>query len=285
MIDSISNGLGGQSMLLLKLACDGVLPARISITADTGSEEDNILCDGTRISAGDFFRRHLQPMAAAGGVEAFFVRAKYKDGSPLPALHVQMEAGGMKQQNVPLFGSNMGRLRQTCTDKWKMRAIRQELRRLGAKQSRSAVGIHRDEYMRRKSGVPIGKFQHQDRQWNLYQTVDGRKEPKPIKWMRHYYPLVDLGMGRDDCRDALNKSGIPYLLSSECDHCPHKDDSRWLASSDETIERVAKLEEIYGGEFFFTDRRVPLRLAVEEMRKNPKPDSSIFGCKNGLCGI
>lgn len=92
-------------------------------------------------------------------------------------------------------------------------------------------------------------------------------------------------MGRDAVRAKLNELGIPFLLSSECDHCPHKDDSRWLASSAETIERVATLEDKYGGDFFFTDKRIPLRLAVEEMRKNPKPHDSVFGCKNGLCGI
>ena len=287
MIEALSNGLGGQSMYLLWMACERQIPARYSITADTGSEEDRILCDGSRISAGEFFRKHVSPMASRRGIAAYFVRSRFKDGTELPPLHEQMASGGLEAQNVPLFGSEGGRLRQTCTDKWKMRAIRQQLRRLGAtKKARSAVGLHVDEYMRRQSGIPLGKFVFENLSYVYYQTVNGsRKEPKPVKWMEHYYPIVDMKLGRQAVRDRLDKLGIPYLLTSECDHCPHKDDSRWLATSQETIDRVAKIEEVYDGEFFFTDRRIPLKLAIEEMRKNPKPSDPIFGCHNAYCGV
>lgn len=288
MLETISNGMGGQSMLLLWLACEGKLPARISITADTGSEEDNIMYDGSRITAAKFFYDHIKPMAERYGVQAYFVRSQFADGKPMPPLHIQMEQGGLKQQNVPLFGSEGGRLRQTCTDKWKMRAIRQQMRRLGVANgrcARSAVGLHLDEAVRRISGIPRSKLPYKDMKFQQYQTVNGSKPPKQIKWMYHYYPLIDMRMGRQAVRDKLAALGIPYLISSECDHCPHQDDARWLSKSQETIERIAKLEEVYEGEFFFTDRRIQLKMAIEEMRKNPKVYDPVFGCKNGLCGI
>lgn len=291
-VQALSNGLGGQSMLLLWLACERRIPATVSITADTGSEEDRVLCDGSRTSAKDFFDRHVRSFAEKHGIAAFFARARDKDGNELLPLHEHMRLYGRKRQNVPLFGSEGGRLRQTCTDTWKLRAIRQQLRRLGAKKAINAVGLHYDEAVRRISGTPIGHIKHGRANYNLYQTVDGRKEPRPIRWMQHYYPIVDMRMGRQAVRDKLKELGLPYLLTSECDHCPHKDDGRRLASSAETIERVAQLEDLYDGEFFFTARRIPLRLALEEMKKNPKnhPDSanhsdSIFGCHNNYCGF
>lgn len=284
LIDALSNGLGGQSMWLLKMACDRMIPARFSITADTGSEEDRVMSDGTRISAGEFFRLHVAPMALRGGIGAFFTRAQFRGGSELPPLHEHM-AANLERHNVPMFGSEGGRLRQTCTDKWKLRAIRQQMRVLGGKRARNAVGIHRDEYERRKSGVYLERFTHNNLSYAVYQTVDGRKVPKPIKWMQHYYPLVDCEMNREAVQDALKKSGIPYLVTSERDHCPHQDDTRWLSHTPETLERVAQLEDRYDGEFFFTDKRIPLRLAIEEMRADPRNSDPIFGCKNGLCGI
>lgn len=285
MIEYTANGLGGQSMWLLHMACEGQIPARFSITADTGSEQDRAMMDGTRITAEEFFRKHVAPMALRGGIGAFFTRAKYKTGADFPPLHEHMAAHAMTQQNVPMFGSEGGRLRQTCTDKWKMRAIRQQLRQLGAKKARGAVGIHFGEALRRMSGPYLGKFVHRNLSYRFYQTVDGRKVPKPIKWMQHYYPLVDSEMDREAVRDRLRKLGIPYLVTSECDMCPHQDDARWLQHTPESIERSAVLEDRYEGEFFFTDRRIPLRLAVEEMRKNPKPSDPAFGCHNGLCGL
>lgn len=284
LIDALSNGLGGQSMLLLHMACTGEIPARFSITADTGSEDDRVMQDGTRISAGDFFRSFVAPLASRSGIEAFFVRAQYKNGSPLPPLHEHM-AANLHMQNVPMFGSEGGRLRQICTDKWKMRAIRQLMRRLGGKRARNAVGLHFGEYERRKSGVWLGHFEHNEMKYAYYQTTDGRKAPRAIQWMHHYYPLVDAMLNREAVQERLSKIGIPYLVTSECDHCPHQDDTRWLAHTPETLERVAQLEDRYDGEFFFTDKRIPLRLALEEMRANPRNADPIFGCKNGLCGI
>lgn len=290
MIEALSNGMGAQSMLLLHMACQDQIPARFSITADTGSEEDNILSDGSRITARNFFERHIKPMARKGGIGAFFVRAKLDNGSPIMPLHEHMAAYAGEHDNVPLFGSDMGRLRQTCTDKWKLRAIKQQLRELGAKMAQCAIGLHADEYMRRRSGILEGKFTHRNLSYAYYQTTVGKETPKKhakrIKWLWHYYPIVDWQLGRDAVRDKLNKLGIPYLISSECDHCPHKDDTRWLASSQETIDRVALLEERYKGEFFFTDRRIPLKLAIEDMRRHPRASTDpTFGCKNGLCGV
>jgi hypothetical protein len=54
---------------------------------------------------------------------------------------------------IPLFGSQDGRLRQSCTQRWKVAAIRQQARKLGAQTMRAAQGIHADEAKRRVKGV------------------------------------------------------------------------------------------------------------------------------------
>jgi hypothetical protein len=112
-----------------------------------------------------------------------------------------------------------------------------------------------------------------------------------IKWLSHYYPLVDLQLRREKISETLVKLGIPYLQSSECDFCPHKDPARWLRSSPETLERLAKMESRYGGQFFFTEYRIPLLDAIVRMRKSVQENPSLlndeaeFGCGNAVCGV
>lgn len=87
------------------------------------------------------------------------------------------------------------------------------------------------------------------------------------------------------------KEKIPYLLSSECDGCPHKDLTRWERTSPEVLKQVADLEKMFNGEFFFTSKRIPLLEAIEVMKKerseNPErhKSESDFGCQNSHCGV
>ena len=305
LLQSVSNGLGGQSMFCLWLACEKRIPATVSITADTGSEEDCLTNTGERVTAKFFFENCVLPLASKYGIEAKFVRTLDKNKKPLPPIHVWMEREiqrwkrGEREsrfgvQCVPMFGNRGGRYRQSCTHKWKIRAIHQEARRMGAKQFRTAIGIHFGEYDRRASGI----YLHDEEGFAIYQTAeklrDGTK--KPIKWCTHYYPLVDLHMNRQDVRKANEQLGIPFLVSSECDHCPHKDYSRWANLSPESIKRIAALEAKYEGEFFFTDKLIPLPLAIEEKRKDHERKAAMpvqltmfdeveFDCGNNHCGI
>jgi hypothetical protein len=188
--------------------------------------------------------------------------------------------------NIPMFGSDGGRARQSCTDKWKVRAIKQELRRMGAATARNAQGIHFGEAARRISGKFIGAVGG----WDTYQTVEKRRgENRVIKWLSHYYPMVDRRERREDAREELDRRGIPYLVTTECDFCPNQDYSRWMNHTPESLAASAALEANLNGEFFLTDRRKPLMEALEEMRliseMRGRQGEIDFGCGNGICGI
>jgi hypothetical protein len=47
-LESISNGLGAPSILLVAMAIRGEIPATVSITADTGWENDRLWNTGRR---------------------------------------------------------------------------------------------------------------------------------------------------------------------------------------------------------------------------------------------
>lgn len=284
-IEGLSNGLGAQSVYMLVMAAERRIPATISITADTGWERDRLWSDGTRSSSEEYFDRVVLPYATAHGIEAVMVSALDKNGVPVPPLgewvRQYIEAGKFNHIKIPMFGSEGGRLRQPCTSRKKIVAIRQELRRRGATSARMAHGLHRGEVHRMK-----GEHGRMEGGFFTMTAMDA-------KWTSHYYPIIEEGLFRTDVQRELEKRGIPYLLSSECDGCPHKDWARWQRTSQHVIDDLADMEAKTHGQFFFTDKRIPLRDALEQMRKDAERGEQAgmfgdldFGCdEGGVCGV
>jgi len=303
-LDAWANGLGAQSLVGLILMCRREIPGTVSLTADTGWEFDRLWSNGRRASARVYFDEVVKPYASRHEIDARFVRSVDKNGVELPDLGDYTAkvaaSGNFKGLNIPMFGSRKGRVTQRCTDKMKIRACRQEARKMGAKTMTIGQGIHIGEASRRVSGF----YLYNEGKWSIYQTTidayrnedqDGKtvrvKYKKPIKWLKHFYPLVDLGLNRNDCQRMVVSEKLPYIISSECDGCPHKDLPRWERTSPDVIARLAKLESQFNGEFFFTDERIPLLEAIakkqEKRAANPEKykTEADFGCENSFCGI
>ncbi len=50
-------------------------------------------------------------------------------------------------------------------------------------------------------------------------------KPNIVKWMTNTYPLIDVGMSRDDCKAYLKSKGQPVPPKSACVCCPYRSDS------------------------------------------------------------
>ena len=255
-LEILNNGMGGPSMYMMVLAGQGKIPAAISITADTGWEDDCLLSTGERVTAKQFYNDVIEPLGGDLGVKTYFVRGQDKNGIDLVPIGERLAKGEMP--GVPTYGSRGGQLNQACTGKYKVRPIRQQLRRLGATTARSALGLTMDEVHRMK--------QHND-----------------VKWHSVYWPLIDFRLYRATIQDHLEKLAIPYIVSSQCDGCPHQDYSRWQRLSEETIIELAEIEAGLGGTQFLTDKRIPLLEALERM-KSQRPEKTLFDiCDSGYC--
>jgi hypothetical protein len=330
-IEYVSNGQGSQSTKVLIDAAHRRIPATVCIAANTGSENDRLWSTGERTTSEEYFERVTKPYAEAHGIPAYFVKARDKGGAEvtLRAHTLRMARAGRPGVTMPLFSKSGSRLGQTCTDRFKLAAVRQQLRRLGAKTAAAAIGIHAGEAWRRTRGVYLYDFifdpvtgesvrrspspagdddpidlipPRPDNCFSLYQTCRDKKGRNPIKWMTHYYPLADMKLSREDCQRAVEAEGLPYLISSECDECPHQDADRWLRHTPEKLAELAEYEAEFKGEFFFTEYRLPLAEAVALMRSGERPQplrkrggeglplfpvgDQDFGCKSGgICGI
>jgi len=291
-INSISCGQGAPSLALIVMAGNGMFPAELVITADTGWENDMLWSTGERTTAREFFERVTKPLAEKYGMEAAFSRSldQYsKPIDPIPMSITKKRAlagtpsypGKWYGIDIPMFGSDGGRMSQSCTSKWKIAAIRQELRRRGADTAICAIGLHREEARRVK--------------------------PSDMQWVKHIWPLLDwgedmngdqheLGIGREynrqGAQDILAQVGVPYLVTTECDGCPHKDIARWDRTSPETIAQLAEFEKQFNGELFLTVSRVPLLDGIEALRlTKPKPkknqgqDALSDVCDSGYCFV
>ena len=244
-------------MFLMLCAGRKNIPATVSITADTGWENDCLLSTGERVTAKQYYNDVIEPLGNDIGIKTKFVRSTDKNGNPLEPLGERMRAGVIA--GVPTYGSNGGQLIQGCTEKYKIRGIRQELRRMGATSARSALGLTMDEVHRIK--------QHKD-----------------VKWHSVWWPLItEFHFYKVTIREKLEKMGVPFMLSSECDGCPHKNWIRWQRTSKEIIDDLASIESGLGGTQFLTNKRKPLLEALEDM-KNERPSETLFdGCDIGYC--
>ncbi|MBU1682924.1 hypothetical protein KJ742_03180 [Patescibacteria group bacterium] len=261
-IESISCGQGAPSLFLIVLAGEGYFHADVVVVADTGWETDMLWSTGKRTDSKIFFENITKPLSESFGIQAVFVRSKRKDGTEYPPIPDMQHPG---KEDIPLFGSEGGRLRQTCTSKWKIQAIRQELRRQGAKSAITYLGLTLDEVHRIK--------------------------PNNVKWEQLSWPLIGYPIRdnwtkkfrRFEINKELMKRNIPFLITSQCDGCPHKDYFRWKNNSQEKITELAKFERRWEGKQFLTSCRKPLPEALIEMENQVTKNNTLDFCENGYC--
>jgi 3'-phosphoadenosine 5'-phosphosulfate sulfotransferase (PAPS reductase)/FAD synthetase len=210
----LSLGAGVQSTALLLMAVRGefgVVPDA-AVFADTQSEPESVylhldwlerevggIVPITRVTAGNLGRRILSSLNESGsyhvGQAPFYVREENE---------VNPDAGGM--------------LRRKCTQMFKLRPLRREMRRLmaehGAKRAEQWIGISLDEALRMKdSGV---------------------------RHILNVYPLVDRRLTRHDCLLWLERNGYPEPPKSACYFCPYTSNARWRLMKEQDPETFAE---------------------------------------------
>jgi len=109
---------------------------------------------------------------------------------------------------IPAFTA-FGQMKRQCTSNWKITPMRQwittELKTLGISKSEGIVeqwtGISLDEFCRAKTNN--------------------------VKYIKYIYPLLELGMTRNDCKKFLLDNGLDVPPKSSCIFCPFHGKSEW----------------------------------------------------------
>ena len=215
MIRSVSYGGGVQSTALLVLAAEGAIPHRLFVHADVGADSENP-------ETVAYVRDVAAPFAEAAGIELVTVRYTMRDGSTPTLLD---HAGDGARMVIPIRWAGSGLpASRTCTQRWKIDPVARELKRRGATAedpAEVALGISTDELGRVRS------------------SFDPRNPEQ-----RRVYPLVDLGLDREDCRTLILRAGVAEPPKSACWFCPFQAPRQWRRLRDEHPDRFAAAVEL-----------------------------------------
>jgi hypothetical protein len=106
---------------------------------------------------------------------------------------------------IPAFtqsDSGRGQLRRQCTGHWKIVPMRRWLQVNREKQPvEQWIGISTDESLRMKSS--------------------------DVQYITHRWPLIELGMSREDCERWLEDHGLEVPFKSACVFCPYQSKGMW----------------------------------------------------------
>ncbi len=191
---------------------------------------------------------------------------------------------GQPFNSIPAFVRNFdGKssvIKRQCTREYKLAPIEWELRGLlgmGYKQVIPRdicvelwLGISRDEIVRMK--------------------------PSREAWIQHYWPLIEAGMTRDDCRTWFSEQYPGRVLPrSACIGCPYHTDAEWaemkLADHESWTDavfvdnalRTSERSDRFGGEVYLHKSLVPLG-EIESFPASRQLGMFSDECE-GMCGV
>jgi len=277
----ISLGAGTQSTvlaLLLSQAESGLMELGypkpdIAVFADTGWEPDYVY-------------RHLEWLEG----QLAFPLIRISSGNLRKNIKRGRTVSGHQFVDVPLFtvdeDGKKGILRRQCTNHYKINPIYREVRKLAGGKPRK----------------PFPKSIMVEMWLGISKDEASRMKPSRESWIQHRWPLIDLGMSRQDCIDWFS-SKFPgrNLPRSACVICPYRSDDHWLelkrqepqsyeeavrfdrwlrASTKNPVRRLLK-----GRPYLHASRR-PLDSALEQKEMQRACDIGKFDNEcEGLCGV
>jgi len=200
MKNVISLGAGVQSSTMALMAAKGEIKPMpdFAIFADVGDEPKEVYDWLDYLKGVLPFPVHVVSKGHLSK-DSLKVRTRQRDG----VTYVNL--------NVPVFykeKDKVGLARRQCTTGYKIQPIVKNLRRLAnIKRGEKDVKVH---------------------QW-LGISMDEviRMKPARESWIKNVFPLIDLGMRRNDCLDWMLKNNYPTPPRSACVFCPYKSNDEW----------------------------------------------------------
>lgn len=270
MLRVISLGAGVQSTTVALMAANGELGPMpdAAIFADTQAEPKAVY-------------DHLEWLRS--GVLPFPVYV-VTAGDLSEHVAAERPKGKYLKVDIPAYvqapDGSIALINRSCTRDFKIVPIRRKVRELlgiaGKRSPRDVVaeqwiGISRDEAHRMKDS------------------------PEP--WLRHRWPLIELGMTRLGCLDWLKRNGFRRPPRSACTFCPYHSDAEWRALQDRPEEWRQAVEidnrlrsrppQDYSTKGVLWLHRSALPLSeVDLTTAEDRGQQSLFGNEcEGMCGV
>ena len=149
--------------------------------------------------------------------------------------------------------------------------------------------------------IPRGCKEIRVKTWIGISTDEAhRMKPSREKWIEHTWPLIDLRMSRQDCKNWFADNGHPEPPRSACTFCPFHSNAEWKRLHDEEPDDFAaavefeqklqaKLRQCTGsaklsGDAFLHSSKRPLGEIDFDTIAHPELDLWANECE-GMCGV
>lgn len=265
----ISYGGGVQSTALLVLAAQGrIEPVDAALFANVGDDSEHP-------ATLDYIRGVAKPYADANGIALHELRRTKRDGT-VETLMGRITNPDRRAHVIPVRLDRSGKPGgRACTVDFKIKVVTRWLKQQGATNDNPAerlIGISTDEIQR------VNK---------------GKAEPGEVL----VYPLIDLGLNRQDCMALIERAGLPVPPKSSCYFCPWHSAAAWRVmrrDEPELFEKSAQLEDYMRaksiangqGAVWLSDALIPLREAFTAAQDVLPFEGPKFGeCDSGVCWV
>lgn len=150
------------------------------------------------------------------------------------------------------------KLHTRCSGGWKLQVAKRWMRERGIKRAANWVGIAVDEARRMK--------------------------PSRHRWLGNEYPLVAMGMTREDCIHLVASVGWPMPPRTSCYLCPNRTQREWLVLAaeepsdfDRACEAEREIQRADSGVYLHPSC-IPLQEWVEGNRARVLPERQYEPC-------
>lgn len=206
-----SFGGGVQSIAALILAAQGEIDCHTFLFANVGDDSEN--ADTLR-----YVREIAMPYAARHGLEIITLHKRTRTGEVAPTLYQTLTSPTSRSIPIPVRMANGAPGNRSCTYEYKIRPVANWCWKQGARPKCPAtvmLGISREEAWRRMN-------------------------VSRISYVVNAYPLVDLGLSRQDCMNVITRAGQPIPPKSACDFCTYKRLAQWREQRDKKPDVFAR---------------------------------------------
>ena len=278
MINVISLGCGVQSSTMLFMAARGEITPMpdAAIFADTGEEPESVY-------------RWLRYLEAQDFDFPIMVRSKGNLGQDNLKYFKSRKSGKVYSKSlIPLFMKNedgsKGILPRKCTRDYKIHVVQRTIRELMGLKRIPSITKRGDEPVLVTSWIGI--------------SIDeaDRMKPSNLDWIVNRWPLIELEMSRQDCKNWMRDHGYPEPPRSACRQCPYHSDVEWLRLKNDEPDEFSKAVqwereyqsvienhcEVTKGTPFLHSSLVPLDQVVFDPNKGRDKFSN--ECE-GMCGV
>jgi len=215
----ISYGGGVQSTAMIVLAAQGRLGLDVehALFANVGD-------DSEYPATLDYVRNVMTPWAAERGITVHELHRTTRNGD-VETLWGRLMKEGSRSLPIPVRMSNGAPGTRSCTADFKIRVVGKWLKAAGATADDPAtvcIGISTDEFQR-----------------------VGNKRAEPYE--APHYPLITLGLDRQQCMNVIAQAGLPVPPKSSCFFCPFHRPQVWAEmrrDEPELFDRSQHLEDV-----------------------------------------